>query len=170
MTMIALSIYMFFTMGLFNSIGEATVIGFQQSRQARTARTNLVIVALVNTDPANGTLTLKWSLKNTSDKDISVRVRNVFLDYRITVKDERNRAVPLTERGQQATIGSFFTSQRTTVLGAGNELTTQLQISDFYDMKARGVYTIVVERRVPSPDGKGSAPIRSNAVKVRVRK
>ena len=141
----------------------------QQSRVPKSSPTRLTLVASADTDPANSDVILKWSLKNISDRQISVPDVNLFLAHKLIVKDQKNRAVQLTQMGQQASTAAYFTSpRRTTVLDPGQELTKELKISDFFNMKAKGVYTIVVERRVPSTDGKGAQTVRSNVLKVRV--
>ena len=141
----------------------------QQCRTSKTTPTELTLVVSAETDATSGGVTLKWSLKNISDKQISVPDVNLFLDHKLTVKDQKNRAVQLTKMGQQASTAAYFTSpRRTTVLEPGQELTKELKVSDFFDMKVKGVYTIVVERRVPSANGKAVKTIRSNVLKLRI--
>jgi hypothetical protein len=140
-----------------------------QSRVPRNSPARLTLVAAVDTDPANSDIILKWSLKNISNREISLPDVNLFMAHKFIVKDQKNRAVQLTRAGQQASMAAYFTSpRRTTVLGPGQELTKELKLSDYFNMKAKGVYTIVVERRVPSTDAKGTQTIRSNILKVRV--
>lgn len=141
----------------------------QRSRVAKSPSPRLTIEASADVNSAKGTVVLKWSLKNNSDKDILVPDVNMFIDHKFVVKDENNRILRLTERGQQVTTASYFTlHRRTTSLASSKGVTKELQISDFYDMKAPGVYTITIERRVPRIYGEGSETIRSNVVRVRI--
>jgi hypothetical protein len=157
---LALSLHLFF-------VGAIS----QQSRPSRTAVTKLTLVASAESDAASGTVLLKWALKNTSDTKVMVGNVNFFIDHKVTVRDQNNRTVALTEKGQEASTASYFTmNRRTIILGPGEELRNELQISDFYNMKAKGIYTIVLERRVSTSDGKGFTTIRSNVVKIQVRK
>lgn len=115
----------------------------------------LVFVAQTEQASTTGDITLKWSLKNVSGKDIYFRETNIFLDYKISVKNQHNSPVRLTERGQRAAAAAYFSSHKTAVvLRPGEESTNQLDVSDFYDMKASGIYTIVIERDLPTGDGK----------------
>lgn len=155
----ALALHLFFVIG----------VAQEKSRAVKTAPLGLMLLASADADAASGDVILKWSLKNTSDRDISLPDVNVFLDHKLIVKDQKNRAVPLTRAGQDASAAAYFTSsRRTTVLGPGQAVTKELKISDFFNMEAKGGYTIVVERRVPSIEGKAVKTIRSNVVKVRI--
>lgn len=142
---------------------------FQPSNSRMVSLRKLVFVAQVEQPTTNGAVTLKWSIKNVSRKNIYFRDTNIFLDYKISVKDQRSGPVRLTERGQQASTAAYFSSHKTAVvLRPGEESANQLNVSDFYDIKARGIYTIVIERDLPTGDGQKLERFRSNIVRVRI--
>ncbi len=129
----------------------------------------LVIIATLDKHAPNGAISLKWSLKNVSNKEVKFRDTNIFLDYKITVKKGNSNQVRLTEKGQQATTASYFASHKTSLtLQPGEEIIKQIEITDFFDMKAKGVYSVVLERHLPTDGGKAIEVIRSNIIRIRV--
>ena len=126
----------------------------------------LRLVAVVNKDAKTGTLVLRWSLKNISQVDIHFQDNNLFRDYKITVMDKLGKPVPLTRRGQEELTGSYFISYREAFnLTPGEEKTKQIEIADYYDVKPKGVYTISVERKIPTENGRGMETVQSKAIK-----
>ena len=149
--------------------GTSECLRFQTSNSRMVSLRKVVFVAQAEEPSAQGDITLKWSLKNVSGKEIYFRDTNIFLDYKISVKNQRNSPVRLTERGERAAAAAYFSSHKTAVvLRPGEESTNQLNVSDFYDMKASGIYTIVIERDLPTGDGKKLERFRSNIVRVRI--
>jgi hypothetical protein len=141
---------------------------FQSTNSRMVSLRKLIFFAQVE-QASTQSVTLKWSLKNVSEKEIHFRDTNIFLDYKISVKNKQNSPVKLTEKGQRASAAAYFSSHKTTiVLRPGEESANQLNLSDFYDMKDRGVYTIVIERDFPTGVGQKLERIRSNSVRVKV--
>src|SRR5258706_794150 len=142
---------------------------FEPSNSPLATTRRLAIVATLNQHAPNGAIILKWSLKNVSRKEIKFRDTNIFLDYKICVKNRNNDQVRLTEKGQQATTASYFASHKTSLtLQPGEEITKQIEITDFFDMKTKGVYFVVLERNLPTDGGKAIEVIRSNIIRIRV--
>jgi hypothetical protein len=149
--------------------GRSENLLFQSSNSRMVGLRKLAFVAEAAQPSTKGGITLKWSLKNVSGKDIYFRDTNIFLDYKISVKNRHNSPVKLTERGQRAAAAAYFSSHKTAiVLRPGEESANQLDVSDFYDMKASGVYSIVIERDLPTGDGQKLERFRSNIVRVKI--
>jgi hypothetical protein len=146
-----------------------TLHGLKNIGPIRFALSAIIAVSFIELSHFSASTATPPSFKNISDRQISVPDVNLFLAHRLIVKDQKNRTVQLTQMGQQASTAAYFTTpRRMMVLGPGEEVTNELKISDFFNMKAKGVYTIVVERRVPTTDDKRVQTIRSNVIRVRV--
>jgi len=104
----------FLAMALFFPLSASAYIGQQENQRtsmglmSRSANLRtvsarkLALVPQADQHTTKGVVILKWTLKNVSEKVISFRDTNVFLDYKITVKNQYNSSVKLTERGRES--------------------------------------------------------------------
>jgi hypothetical protein len=105
--------------------GDSKILRTREATQGRSntqiaKSKRLAIRAVVDQDPDNATLTLKWSLKNVSKEDIRLIESNVLRDYRILIADRYGKPVPLTQEGsgQAMSIPNHSTRRLTyTILG-----------------------------------------------------
>ncbi len=161
----SLSIALLFVIGAFNARPSQTlqIAGFQPSKERHIYSTNLSIVAGINKDGKTGALILKWSLRNTSNRDISTRDTNLLNDYRIEITDYQNKRVPPTEEGQKQLMAARMLSHRSALtIHPGEEIKSQIVISEIYDMKRKGTYTVTIKRRLATEE------VKSNPVKVKI--
>ncbi len=153
-------------------VGDSNIC---QSWEATQRRSNtqiakskrLAIRAVVDQDPDNATLTLKWSLKNVSKEDIRLIESNVLRDYRILIVDRYGKPVPLTQEGERAFQVSFFSSRRLVVLRPGEELKREINLASLYDLKPSNVYIINLDRQIATQDA--SEQVRAGPIRVTLR-
>lgn len=68
---------------ILSMVGSST-----QSQSAKVSPPRLTLEASADIHSATRAVVLKWSLKNNSDKEISVPDVNLFLDHKFVVKDQ----------------------------------------------------------------------------------
>jgi len=108
-------------------------------------------------------------LKNISSKDVDIRDTNLLLDYTVRIINEQGAVVAPTEKGQQLLESSRLISHRAAIrIHPQEELKREILLRRIYDLQSGGVYTITVERRIATQDGKGLEEMRSNAVNVKI--
>lgn len=108
------------------------------------------------------------TLKNVSEKVLSLADSRPERDYEIVVKDEQGEETPLTTYGKNLMDSAGVFRRVLLKMNAGQELQNRLLINRIYDMSISGTYSIIVKRNVFRQDGKGFAEVISNTIKVEI--
>jgi len=112
---------------------------------------------------------LQISLKNISHKEIRFRETDVLNDYLLYVKDREGNLLTPSEKGKRTMLESRMLSLKPPViLRPGEEVIKRLTITDIYDLKPGGVYTITVYRRMSLDKGKTLEEARSNIIRTKI--
>ena len=92
-------------------------------------------------------------------------------DYKIDVRDGRGSRVPPTPEGKDLLFRSQWSGRRLSVrLAPGENKTDTFEVNKIYDMTEPGSYTITASRTALIPPRKSWIELKSNEVKVLVRR
>lgn len=116
-------------------------------------------------------ITIKLTLTNNTKKEIVVVESNPLADYKIDVRDGLGSRVPPTPEGKDLLFRSQWGGRRLAVrLTPGENKTDTFEVNKIYDMTKPGSYTITARRTALIPPGKSWIELKSNEVKVLVRR
>ena len=159
-----LPVAILFVVGAFGICSAPTLAleRVQSSKVSFPSANDLKLTAQVNKDEKSGALVLEWTLRNSSNRDLSIRNTNLLIDYSIEVTDRQNKPATLTEAGQKQWLVSLMISRKPTfIFHPGDEMTNQIVLSEVYDLKRNRVYVVSVKRRF------GKVVVKSNSVRIK---
>lgn len=119
-------------------------------------------------------------LKNTTKKPVTI-VRSSFNEmYNIKVMDSKGGTVRSIEEMQADKIKSnadneqvlelpLNSSPQKVQLAPQQELRTEYNLSNFYDLKAKGKYQIEISRKIPKLNGIGFVELSFGAIEVEIK-
>jgi hypothetical protein len=120
----------------------------------------------------NAEIMVRIILTNTSDQPIRVVDTTPNCDYELNVTDAQGNPAPTTERGRMLAVPNICLSMPTraitlTVKPNGVLSEGSIWISDLYDLRHPGQYTIQVQRKISKELGY-DVVVKSNTITVTV--
>jgi hypothetical protein len=115
----------------------------------------------------------KLTLKNISERPVSIEETSPRIDYAVTVVDAAGREQERTDWGKRKLTGPFAVSMRGSRLQPGEERQVSVEITGVYKLSQPGTYYVKVEfgnmnRDDPAPARKIAERAYSNTVELRI--
>lgn len=137
------------------------------STQSSTPPFALTLDAEENSVKAGSEVKVDITLRNSSNRAISISYGLSELDYAFEVRDSQNRIPPDTEFARKSKGRAYFSSVHVFYLQPGESLPkAPLVVSKFYDLSRPGKYLVQVSRAVPKELGSGT--VKSNAITITI--
>ena len=153
-----------FVVGALN-ICSAPTLAFerlQSSKLELPSATDLELVAKVTKDAKTKALVLEWTLRNSSNRDLSIGNTTLLNDYVIEVTDRQNKPARLTDAGQKRFFVSRMLSRKPPIIfHPDDEITDRISLNEIYDLERNRVYVVAVKRRF------GTVVVKSNLVRIK---
>jgi uncharacterized protein (DUF58 family) len=128
---------------------------------------SLTIEAEENPVKVGSEVKVDITLRNSSNRAMSMSMGPAETDYAFEVRDSQNRIPAETELARQSKGKAHFSNDQIFTLQRGDSLPKAvLIVTKFYDLSRPGKYTIQVSRQTPKELGSGT--VKSNAITLTV--
>ena len=105
-------------------------------------------------------------LSNATDQVLQTIRAPIKKAYRILVTDIDGTSIPLTKYGQQQMRDDFNTTVQPIGIQPGKVFTEKILLNRWYDLSAKGTYSVEISRIVADPVVKGWTYVTSNIVQL----
>ena len=105
-------------------------------------------------------------LSNTTDQVLETVRTPIKNSYKIHITASDGTSIPLTKYGQQQMRDDFNTTVQPIGIQPGKVFTEKILLNRWYDLSAKGTYSVEISRIVADPVVKGWTYVTSNIVQL----